>query len=69
MADNTTQLAQLRAIRDSGVLQGTVDGQVVRYRSLAEINAVINHLEATDDATAVPSRPRSGGIDLSGVLA
>jgi len=64
MADNTTELARLRAILNSGATEVFVDGQKVKVDPSA-VRLRIRELVATDDTETV-KRPRASSIDLSG---
>lgn len=65
MADNTTKIEQLEAILDAGALEGSVDGQRVRFASFAEIRKRIQELQDADD-TQTGRRPRAANIKLTG---
>jgi hypothetical protein len=57
MPDLSSQISQLKAIRDSGATSGTVDGQAVSFRSSDELASTIAQLQQQD--TSVRRRRRS----------
>lgn len=64
MADNSAEIARLRAILDSGATEVNIDGQRVRVDPAA-VRARLRELIADDDTETV-KRPRAATIDLSG---
>ena len=62
--DNTTQIAAIRAILESGVSSVTVDGMTTNY-DLVSLRKELARLMAEDDNYA-SRRPRVASIDLSG---
>ena len=66
MADNSAELAHLRALLNSGATSTVVDGQTVAIDP-SNIRKRIRELEATDDNTAVPTRPVVSTLDLTGL--
>lgn len=65
MPNNASKIAALRSALDSGVMSVNVDGQVVTFRSAAEISKRIRELEA-EDANFGRRRPVASSINLSG---
>lgn len=72
MPDNSTKIEAIDEAINSGALSVTVDGQSVRYRSLAEMRQVRKQLVVDDTsgnyATQKRRRPVAARIKLSGVL-
>lgn len=64
MADNTAEIARLRAILNSGKSSYTIEGQTVSY-DLAQVRKRLLELIAEDDTETV-RRPRSVRIKLDG---
>lgn len=62
MADNTAEIARLRAILNSGQTSYSVEGQTVNY-DLAAIRRRLQELIASDDTETV-TRPRVSRIKL-----
>jgi len=64
MADNTDEIARIRALLASGVKSVTVDG-ITTTLDLDSLRRELRRLIATDDALR-GSRPVASSIDLSG---
>lgn len=64
MADNTAQIAKLRAILQASAREVMVDGRRVAY-DLAEVRRQLRELELQDDA-ARSKRPVAATIKLGG---
>lgn len=64
MADNSAEIARLKAILDSGASEVVTDGQRVKLHH-GDVRRRLRELIATDD-TATVKRPRASSIDLSG---
>lgn len=58
------RLDDLEALRDSGVLKSTVDGQTVEFASHAELNQAIHRLKVTLGVTK--RRRGTYGVYLGG---
>jgi len=65
MADNTTRIAELRAILESGETSIASDGTSVQY-DLKQIRQELNRLLQTDDTNRL-IRPRLSSVNLSGL--
>jgi hypothetical protein len=63
MADNSTAIAEIEAILNTGVSSATVDGQAVTY-DLDQLRRRLRELKASDDDAT--KRPTSLKINLSG---
>ena len=62
--DNSTKIATLQALLESGVRQLTVDGITTVYRSADDIRAEIRRLQNEDTTGNQPARPRVRSINL-----
>ncbi len=65
MASNAEKIRQLEAILDSGALEGSVDGQTVKFQSPQDIMTRIRQLQARD-CTQRKRRPVIASIKLGG---
>lgn len=66
MADNTTKIAEIRTLLESGVKTTTVDGQSVTIDH-DSLRQELRRLIATDDATAANMRrPHMSSVNMGG---
>ena len=66
MADNSTKIAEIRALLESGARSISVDGQNVTL-DLASLRKELNRLINDDDATvANMRRPRMSSVNMTG---
>jgi hypothetical protein len=59
MATLQEELAQLKAIKRSGVLRSLYEGKTVEYRSMADLDRAIADLEAEIAGVSGNGRPRA----------
>lgn len=68
MADNTTKIAEIRALLESGVKTTTVDGQTVSL-DLDSLRQELRRLVDEDDATTSNlRRPHMSSVNMGGFL-
>lgn len=65
MPDNSTRIAELRAILESGETAITNDGVSVQY-DLDQVRKELDRLLRTDSASAL-QRPRLSSVNISGI--
>jgi hypothetical protein len=60
------KLEKLKEIKASGILNLSIDGQSITYRSMDELNQAIDELSRPRRSRATPTYVRSGYLDNGG---